>query len=281
MRGFTYTHEYVCLFTGRVVLGSGNNVDILVEGTGVEASHCLIDNKCDSVTLIPISESITIDGQHVASPTQLSQGCMICIGRSNYFRFNHPVEARLIKSFFPNTRISNFYDSGYENKKPPRKSWTDDDNISPKVFTSNSITVNSPAAAVLGSSRVNGITSPDGSVTYIEPPVPQTITSYPQRVCVTYNEPEKLNVQNGFGNPLFANYSYENVPPRTLSLPSPAFNRNPSPFVKESRRNTSPVSAVPRHQNEQHRHLVHNGNVEEMKARKNELEMKRNLVSAW
>jgi hypothetical protein len=31
---------------------------------------------------------------------------MLCIGRSNYVRFNHPAEARLMKSILPNTRIS-------------------------------------------------------------------------------------------------------------------------------------------------------------------------------
>jgi hypothetical protein len=31
---------------------------------------------------------------------------MLCIGRSNYLRFNHPAEARLMKSILPNARIS-------------------------------------------------------------------------------------------------------------------------------------------------------------------------------
>ena len=34
-------------------------------------------------------------------------GCMICLGRSNYFRFNHPQEAALIRSVLPeNNRLS-------------------------------------------------------------------------------------------------------------------------------------------------------------------------------
>ena len=28
----------------------------------------------------------------------VSLGCMLCLGRSNYFRFNHPEEAQQIKS---------------------------------------------------------------------------------------------------------------------------------------------------------------------------------------
>ena len=31
---------------------------------------------------------------------------MICVGRSNYFRFNHPEEAELMKTILPNARIS-------------------------------------------------------------------------------------------------------------------------------------------------------------------------------
>lgn len=33
-------------------------------------------------------------------------GCMLCLGRSNYFRFNHPQEAKYMKSVLPNTRVS-------------------------------------------------------------------------------------------------------------------------------------------------------------------------------
>lgn len=33
-------------------------------------------------------------------------GCMLCLGRSNYFRFNHPQEAKKIKEALPNCRIS-------------------------------------------------------------------------------------------------------------------------------------------------------------------------------
>lgn len=31
---------------------------------------------------------------------------MICIGRSNYYRFNHPEEAERMKTILPNARIS-------------------------------------------------------------------------------------------------------------------------------------------------------------------------------
>ncbi|KAI4472083.1 pleckstrin y-like domain family b member 3 [Holotrichia oblita] len=116
-----------------------------------------------------------------------STGAMLTIGRSNYMRFNHPAEAKLMKAVLPNARISMAaitfeVDNNYQpkfNKKPPvaprrspRESFSDDDapssfmtkvskfeylaaqnfkkSISPKVFSSNLVTVNTPAKDVLG-----------------------------------------------------------------------------------------------------------------------------------
>lgn len=111
---------------------------------------------------------------------------MLTIGRSNYMRFNHPAEAKLMKAVLPNARISmaaitfevDNYQSKYNKKPPvaprksPRESFSDDDapssfmtkvskfeylaaqnfkkSISPKVFSSNLVTVNTPAKDVLG-----------------------------------------------------------------------------------------------------------------------------------
>ncbi|XP_064098310.1 pleckstrin homology-like domain family B member 1 isoform X3 [Macrobrachium nipponense] len=101
---------------GRTVLGSGGMgtvPDIVVIGTGVEAEHCILVNTGGVVTLTPIASMVAIDGLKITAPTRLTQGCMICLGRSNYFRFNHPEEAQLMKAILPNTRISmvpiNFY----------------------------------------------------------------------------------------------------------------------------------------------------------------------------
>lgn len=119
-------------------------------------------------------------------------GVMLTIGRSNYMRFNHPAEAKLMKSVLPNSRISmaaitfepqeNY--SAKFNKKPPvaprrspRESYSDIDetncimskvskfeylaaqnalkSVSPKVFSSNLVTVNTPAKDVLGKAPPN------------------------------------------------------------------------------------------------------------------------------
>ncbi|KAG8236704.1 hypothetical protein J437_LFUL017159 [Ladona fulva] len=51
---------------------------------------------------------VSIGGGRLSTAVTLMpipEGCMICIGRSNFFRFNHPAEAQLIKSIL-NKRIS-------------------------------------------------------------------------------------------------------------------------------------------------------------------------------
>ena len=40
-------------------------------------------------------------------------GCMICLGKSNYFRFNHPREAKRIKESHPGNRFSIVPDQYY------------------------------------------------------------------------------------------------------------------------------------------------------------------------
>lgn len=113
-------------------------------------------------------------------------GVMLTIGRSNYMRFNHPAEAKLMK--LTNSRISmapitfeneEIYQQKFLKKPPtvprksPRSSYSDEEpsqssimmkvskfeylaaqnmkqSLSPKVFSSNLVTVNMPAKDVLG-----------------------------------------------------------------------------------------------------------------------------------
>uniref|UniRef100_A0A6P7GRG9 Pleckstrin homology-like domain family B member 1 n=1 Tax=Diabrotica virgifera virgifera TaxID=50390 RepID=A0A6P7GRG9_DIAVI len=64
---------------GRVTVGSGPNVDIPVQGTGVLPLHCHIENSEGIVTIYPLSENLSIDGLKVTSPTRLSQGKYIIL----------------------------------------------------------------------------------------------------------------------------------------------------------------------------------------------------------
>ncbi|KAL4707505.1 hypothetical protein ACJJTC_000257 [Scirpophaga incertulas] len=91
---------------GRVTIGSDPTCDIYVVGTGVACVHCRVENSHGVVTLYPVSGSTLLDGLPVDKPTRLSQGSMLTIGRSNYLRFNHPAEAKLMKSVLPTSHVS-------------------------------------------------------------------------------------------------------------------------------------------------------------------------------
>ncbi|XP_056868473.1 pleckstrin homology-like domain family B member 2 isoform X3 [Takifugu flavidus] len=75
--------------------------DIIVQGPGIEAEHCLIINEGGVVTLDPCGHLCSLDGAHVMVPTPLTQGYSLCLGKSYFFRFNHPEEASRMKSMLP------------------------------------------------------------------------------------------------------------------------------------------------------------------------------------
>ncbi|XP_033334415.2 uncharacterized protein LOC117225187 isoform X2 [Megalopta genalis] len=182
---------------GKVTLGSSRDADISVVGTNVESIHCAIENNNGVVTLHPINGSTAVDGVPINSPVRLAQGCMLSIGRSNYMRFNHPAEAKQLRSVLPHSRISmapisfllpeNQLQENYhlERKPPvaprksPRNSCSDDEIgflgkltkfemlakqnrnncVSPKVFPAGAITTNVPADQILGHSRSSSLLS--------------------------------------------------------------------------------------------------------------------------
>ncbi|XP_029955114.1 pleckstrin homology-like domain family B member 2 isoform X3 [Salarias fasciatus] len=75
--------------------------DITVQGPGIEAEHCLIFNEGGVVTLDPCGHLCSLDGVQVTVPTPLTQGYSLCLGKSYFFRFNHPEEASRMKSMLP------------------------------------------------------------------------------------------------------------------------------------------------------------------------------------
>uniref|UniRef100_A0A8C7K8H9 Pleckstrin homology like domain family B member 1 n=1 Tax=Oncorhynchus kisutch TaxID=8019 RepID=A0A8C7K8H9_ONCKI len=85
---------------GRTTLGHGA-MDISIQGPGVVAQHCYIENRAGIITLHPCGNQCATDGLPVTKPVRLSQGCMLCFGQSVFFRFNHPEEAFRMKSMMP------------------------------------------------------------------------------------------------------------------------------------------------------------------------------------
>ncbi|CAM9763690.1 unnamed protein product [Lampetra fluviatilis] len=74
-------------------------VDVALHGRGVAADHCHIENSAGTTfTLHPQGNACSVDGQDISKPTVLSQGCMLCLGESNFFRFNHPAQAIRLRS---------------------------------------------------------------------------------------------------------------------------------------------------------------------------------------
>ncbi|KAM9853654.1 pleckstrin homology-like domain family B member 1 [Aulostomus maculatus] len=85
---------------GRTTLGHGP-MNINIQGPGVAAQHCYIENRSGIITLHPCGNLCAVDGLQVTQPVRLSQGCMLCFGQSAFFRFNHPEEAFRMKSMMP------------------------------------------------------------------------------------------------------------------------------------------------------------------------------------
>ncbi|CAL8359977.1 unnamed protein product [Merluccius merluccius] len=88
------------LAEGQTTLGHGP-MDINLQGPGVAAQHCYIENRSGLITLHPCGNPCAVDGLPVTQPVRLSQGCMLCFGQSSFFRFNHPEEAYRMKSMMP------------------------------------------------------------------------------------------------------------------------------------------------------------------------------------
>ncbi|XP_018081306.1 pleckstrin homology-like domain family B member 1 isoform X5 [Xenopus laevis] len=87
---------------GRTTLGHASK-DIPLQGPGIAAEHCYIENIRGNLTLYPCGNPCAIDGLPITQPTRLTQGCMICLGQSTFLRFNHPAEAHWMKAMIPST----------------------------------------------------------------------------------------------------------------------------------------------------------------------------------
>ncbi|KAJ7416986.1 Pleckstrin like proteiny-like domain family B member 1 [Willisornis vidua] len=85
---------------GRTTIGTAAT-DIVLQGPGLVPQHCYIENVRGTLTLHPCGNACTIDGMTVRRPTRLTQGCTICLGQATFLRFNHPAEAKWMKSMIP------------------------------------------------------------------------------------------------------------------------------------------------------------------------------------
>lgn len=58
---------------GKTTLGHGA-MDINIQGPGIAAQHCFIENKAGLITLHPCGNQCSMDGLPVTKPVRLSQG---------------------------------------------------------------------------------------------------------------------------------------------------------------------------------------------------------------
>ncbi|XP_066190756.1 pleckstrin homology-like domain family B member 1 isoform X6 [Sylvia atricapilla] len=85
---------------GRTTIGTAAT-DIVLQGPGLAPHHCYIENVRGTLTLHPCGNACAIDGVPLQRPMHLTQGCTICLGQATFLRFNHPAEAKWIKSMIP------------------------------------------------------------------------------------------------------------------------------------------------------------------------------------
>ncbi|XP_075579347.1 LOW QUALITY PROTEIN: pleckstrin homology-like domain family B member 1 [Pelecanus crispus] len=85
---------------GRTTIGTAAR-DIVLQGPGLAPQHCYIENTRGTLTLHPCGNACAIDGVPLWRPTRLTQGCTICLGQATFLRFNHPAEAKWMKSMIP------------------------------------------------------------------------------------------------------------------------------------------------------------------------------------
>ncbi|NXB78801.1 PHLB1 protein, partial [Donacobius atricapilla] len=85
---------------GRTTIGTAAT-DIILQGPGLAPQHCYIENVRGTLTLHPCGNACAIDGVPLQRPMHLTQGCTICLGQTTFLRFNHPAEAKWIKSMIP------------------------------------------------------------------------------------------------------------------------------------------------------------------------------------
>ncbi|NXW84322.1 KI16B protein, partial [Alopecoenas beccarii] len=72
--------------------------DIVLHGLDLESEHCIFENLNGTVNLIPLNGAqCSVNGIQITEATQLNQGAVILLGRTNMFRFNHPKEAAKLR----------------------------------------------------------------------------------------------------------------------------------------------------------------------------------------
>ncbi|XP_068451762.1 kinesin-like protein KIF16B isoform X2 [Clinocottus analis] len=97
---------------GRTYVGredASTEHDIILHGLDLESEHCVFENQSGKVTLVPLGAAqCSVNGVQVTKSSQLNQGAVILLGRTNMFRFNHPKEAAKLREKRKSGLLSTF-----------------------------------------------------------------------------------------------------------------------------------------------------------------------------
>ncbi|XP_062243343.1 kinesin-like protein KIF16B isoform X1 [Platichthys flesus] len=97
---------------GRTYVGredASTEPDIILHGLDLESEHCMFENQNGTVTLVPLGGAqCSVNGVQVTEPSQLNQGAVLLLGRTNMFRFNHPKEAAKLREKRKSGLLSSF-----------------------------------------------------------------------------------------------------------------------------------------------------------------------------
>uniref|UniRef100_A0A672Z260 Pleckstrin homology-like domain family B member 1 n=1 Tax=Sphaeramia orbicularis TaxID=375764 RepID=A0A672Z260_9TELE len=166
---------------GRTTLGS-EGTDIPLQGPGIAAQHCYIENQAGSITLYPCGNQCSVDGLPVNKPYRLTQGCMLCFGQSAFFRFNHPEEALRMKSMLP---------AGSQGSNSQSVL-----NGTHQCFSNN------------GSSKINSLSKNTQDLQVVK----ASSTSEPSKLAKqTVPQPSNVNMLNGRNGCMTEESTYENI----------------------------------------------------------------------
>uniref|UniRef100_A0A3B5K8B5 Pleckstrin homology-like domain family B member 1 n=1 Tax=Takifugu rubripes TaxID=31033 RepID=A0A3B5K8B5_TAKRU len=217
------------LLEGRTTLGS-EGTDIPLQGPGVAAQHCYIENDAGSITLYPCGNQCSVDGLPITKPHRLTQGCMLCFGQSAFFRFNHPEEALRMKSLLPGLSNTGTQPSG-KNPSPFCFSSTAR-NAHAQVFLSPSA---DPHSVLNGSHQYF---PSNGDANNIAKTLQDSLCSSSQSGVQTLHRPSTPNMLNGKNSSVKGGVCFENTSSNLGQSPG---NKTPPVPIKAAHTNLNPV----------------------------------------
>uniref|UniRef100_H2UZP9 Pleckstrin homology-like domain family B member 1 n=1 Tax=Takifugu rubripes TaxID=31033 RepID=H2UZP9_TAKRU len=228
------------LLEGRTTLGS-EGTDIPLQGPGVAAQHCYIENDAGSITLYPCGNQCSVDGLPITKPHRLTQGCMLCFGQSAFFRFNHPEEALRMKSLLPGLSNTGTQPSGKNPSPFCFSSTAHEDSCLLSLFSRNAHAQVFLSPSADPHSVLNGSHQyfpSNGDANNIAKTLQDSLCSSSQSGVQTLHRPSTPNMLNGKNSSVKGGVCFENTSSNLGQSPG---NKTPPVPIKAAHTNLNPV----------------------------------------